>query len=138
MAKPGKFVRTIIDNEAATLRFHPQTKIVHHQIHHFVYGAQFRDLLEKGLEVFVAEGAQKWMSDDRKNGPLNATDGNWAETVWGPRVIAAGWKYWAIVLPEKILGEMNMRVWIDLYLKKGVTVKVFSDPDEALRWLEAQ
>lgn len=138
MAKPGKAVRTILDNESATLLFYPLPKIVHHEIHRFVYGKQFREILEKGLEVFAAEGAQKWLSDDRKNGPLSPADGDWAENNWGPRVMAAGWKFWAIVLPEKILGEMNMRVWIELYLKKGVTVQVFSDPDEALRWLEAQ
>jgi hypothetical protein len=129
---------TIFDNENAALWYHPYPRIIHHEIRRFVHGEQFRQILDKGLEVFVARGAHKWLSDDRGNGPLSPADGKWAETDWGPRVIAAGWEYWAIVLPEKILGQMNMRIWIDLYLKKGVTVQAFSDPEEAMTWLEQQ
>ena len=43
---------TILETEYATLWYHPDTKIVHHQFHKFIYGQQFRDVLEKGLEVF--------------------------------------------------------------------------------------
>jgi hypothetical protein len=136
MPKPTRI--TIVENESASLWYHPHAKIVHHEFRRHVFGENFRAVLEKGLEVFIAHGAKKWLSDDRGNGPLSAADGKWAETDWGPRVMAAQWKYWAVVLPEKVLGQMNMRVWTELYAKKGVTVRAFSDPGEAMAWLEQQ
>jgi hypothetical protein len=130
--------QTIIDTASVVLRYHPHTKIVHHELKRFVYGQEFRDVLEKGLQTFIAHGAVKWLSDDRGNGPLTPADSEWALTDWAPRVIAAGWKYWAVVMPEKVLGQMNMRRWIATYAEKGVTAQAFTDPREAMTWLTKQ
>ncbi|NLD92270.1 MAG: hypothetical protein GX639_06325 [Fibrobacter sp.] len=46
-------------------------------------------------------------------------------------------KYWAVVLPEKVVGQMNMKRFSDDYSKAGITAKLFSDPDEALKWVES-
>jgi hypothetical protein len=129
-------VITLIDNASVTLRFHVRTKIVHHEFRAFVHGAQFRDVLEAGLDAFKQHHATKWLSDDRGNGALKKEDAEWALTSWAPRVIAAGWKYWAVVMPEKVIGQMNMRRWLATYAEKGVTAEPFSDPVEAMRWLE--
>ncbi len=130
--------RTIIDNEAVALRYYPRTKIVHHELRRFVQGAELRQVLEKGLEIFIAHHACKWLTDDRGNGPLTPADTEWGLTSWSPRVIAAGWKFWAVVMPEKVLGQMNMRRWIQAYAEKGVTASAFGDPEDAMMWLEAQ
>jgi hypothetical protein len=42
------------------------------------------------------------------------------------------------VLPEKVLGQMNMRRWMETYAAKGVTARAFTDPDDAWRWLIQQ
>jgi hypothetical protein len=128
----------ILDSEVARLWYDPRYKIVHHEFRSFVHGRPFREVLEKGLELFKARGACKWLSDDRGNGPITATDTEWALHDWAPRVMAAGWKYWAVVLPEKVLGQMNMRRWIETYSKLGVVAQAFSDPEEATTWLRAQ
>jgi hypothetical protein len=128
----------ILDNEYITVWYYPQKKIVHHQFHKFTYGKTFHDALNAGAEIFEEKGAYKWLSDDRKNTVLSKDDRDWSVSFWRPRVIKAGWKYWAIVLPEKIIGQMSMKRIIEEYADTGVTVQVFSDPDEAMRWLEAQ
>jgi hypothetical protein len=128
----------IIDTEAVSLRYHARYKIVHHEIRRFVHGQEFREILEKGLEVFVQHVANKWLSDDRGNGPLKPADADWALHEWAPRVMRAGWKFWAVVMPEKVLGQMNMKRWIETYAAQGVTVKAFSDPGEAMAWLVCQ
>jgi hypothetical protein len=51
--------------------------------------------------------------------------------------MAAGWKFWAIVMPDKKIGQMNMQSIIDLYKEKCVTIQIFDDPAEALKWLES-
>jgi hypothetical protein len=128
----------IINNDKATLWYHPKTKIVHHQLHSFIYGPQLREVLEKGLELFRENQAVKWLSDDRGNGALDAEDSEWATTIWSPQMIACGWKFWAIVLPLKVIGQMNMRGWISMYAEQGVIVESFTDPALALTWLEEQ
>jgi len=128
----------ILDNDYMTLWYYPGKKIVHHQFHKFTYGKALRDGLSAGAALLEEKGAQKWLSDDRKNTGLGKEDMNWTATVWRPRVIKAGWKYWALVLPEKILGQMSMKRIIEEYANTGVTVQIFSDPDEAMRWLETQ
>jgi len=129
---------TIIDNEYATLLYHPEAKIVHHQFHQPLSGQPFRDVLIKGVETFKEHDAKKWLSDDRGNSALTPEDGDWGTNTWTPQVIEAGWKYWAVVMPKKIIGQMNMQRWIKMYEEMGVTVQVFSDPDEAMSWLESQ
>jgi hypothetical protein len=128
---------TVLNNDFATVLYHPDGKIVHHQFHKFIYGQAFRDVLTKGAEIFEQYGATKWLSDDRNNSALPAEDSEWAIQTWNPRVLQAGWQYWAVVLPVKIIGQMNMQRFIEMYSEMGVTVKAFSDPDEALAWLKS-
>ncbi len=127
---------TILDTDYATLWYHPETKIVQHVFHRFIYGPRFREVLETGLQIFKEHGAQKWLSDDRKNSTLTADDTKWALNDWNPRVYAAGWKYWAIVMPDKVVGQLNMERIMKDNIALGLTIKVFEDADEALKWLE--
>jgi hypothetical protein len=128
--------RTIMTSEFATLVYHPQHKIVHHTFHQPVWAASFRDVLTRGVELLEKRGAQKWLSDDRFNGALRPDDGKWAMEVWSKRAIAAGWKYWAIVMPDAGLGKANMRRFIREYADRGVTVQIFGRPEDALAWLK--
>lgn len=128
---------TVIDNDYATLWYHADNKIVHHQFHKFIHGEQFRGVLEKGLEIFKEYGATKWLSDDRLNSALPKEDGIWGLTDWNPRVFESGWKYWAVVMPDKVIGQTNMDYLMRENIERGLTVKVFEDADEALDWLKS-
>jgi hypothetical protein len=128
---------TILDTEYATLWYHPEKKIVHHSFHKFIYDQEFQAILNTGLETMKKYGAQKWLSDDRNNSALPTKDLEWAQNDWFPRVKASGWQFWAIVMPQKVVGQMNMKRFIDAYSQQGLTVRVFTDPDEALHWLES-
>ena len=128
---------TVLDNERATLWFHPEPGIVHHQFKKYVYGDDLKTVLNQGCDQMRTNGATKWLSDDRNNSALRSEDTEWVQNDWTPRVLAAGWKYWAIVLPQNVIGQMNMKRFIDLSAETGVKVQVFDNPDEALRWLES-
>ena len=127
---------TILDNEFVSMWYHPELRILHHKFHKYLWGEAFREALNKGVEIFEEHQACKWLSDDRLNASLSMEDTNWAMTQWFPRVRKAGWKYWAIVLPENIIGQMNMKRFIADYSAQGVAVQVFGDPDEAMTWLQ--
>jgi hypothetical protein len=128
---------TILDTDYATLWYYPEEKIVYHVFHKYIYGQEFRDVLEKGTAIFKQYGAQKWLSDDRLNSALPPADVDWSMNDWFPRAFASGWKYWAIVMPDKVAGQMNMNRFMKRYIELGLNIQVFDDSAEALKWLQS-
>ncbi len=128
---------TIIDNADISLWFHEEGKIVHHQLHRFLKGDPLRSTLLKGVELLRDRNACKWLSDDRLGGSLTPEDSEWGATVFASKAIEAGWKYWALILPEIILGQLNMNLAIDDYTRKGLIIKLFTNSEEALNWLKS-
>lgn len=128
----------IIDNEFVSLWYHQEAKIIHHEIKKYVFGTELQKMFLKGSDVMKEKGAKKWLSDDRKNNALTQKDTEWVTTVWFPKTVENGWKYWAIVQPEKLIGQMNVQKFAETYAAKGIVAKIFSDPDEAMKWLIAQ
>jgi hypothetical protein len=128
--------RVILSSEYVTLVFYTQYKIVHHTFHKPIAGPAFREVLARGVELFERRHANKWLSDDRANGALHPEDGKWAMEIWSKRAVAAGWKYWAIVMPDAALGRANMRRFIREYGDQGVKVSIFGSPEDALAWLK--
>jgi len=128
---------SVIENDGISLWYHPDTKIVHHQIHKFISGKVMRDAFTKGAELLEQHRACKWLSDDRDTGATTPDDKEWTATVWVPKVLKAGWKYWALVMPDKVVASMNVKRLKDEFAKSGVTVQTFSDPESGLKWLES-
>ena len=129
---------TVWDNEYVTVWCSPDKKIIHHEFHKFLYGQKFRDALNAGTEAMKKYGAQKWLSDDRQNSALREADLDWARSTWFPRTQRAGWKYWAVVLPENVLGQLNMEREVKHNAERGIITQMFNDPQEAMKWLEMQ
>jgi hypothetical protein len=127
---------TIIENEFVTLLYYPESKIIHHRFHKPTFGKTFRSALMQGLKILKQHHARKWLSDDRENSALGSENTDWSQTIWAPQARAAGWNCWAVVLPKELIGQMNMKQFIELNSEKGVSVCVFSDPAQALVWLE--
>jgi hypothetical protein len=128
---------TIIDDEKRSLFYHSDSKVVHHKIKRGLFGVDFRDLLTRGAELMEENGAKKWLSDDRDNSIVAPEDSQWGGEVWAPRVIRAGFKYWAIVVPISAVGSLQMRRLADEYRYRGVTVQAFDNLAAALAWLES-
>jgi hypothetical protein len=129
---------TIVDNEFVTSWCYPEKKIIRHEIHKFTHGEVFRDFLTKSTDVFIEIGCVKWLSDDRNAQIVHFEDRKWGEVNWLPRIIAAGWQYWAILLPTKVSGQMTEKRLIEQFSQLGVIAKVFTDPDEGMIWLECR
>jgi hypothetical protein len=129
--------QTILATPSAMLWYYPAAGgIVHHEIKRFIHGQELRDLLSRGSEVLIERHATKWLSDDRKNGALSKEDAAWAESVWRPPVLAAGWRAWAMVPPESVVGHMDISKYTAAAGALGLKVRTFSDPVTALAWLE--
>lgn len=127
----------VLENKIMTVWYHPDTKIVHHKMYKFDHAQGIREGLSAGIELLKKHNACKWLSDDRDNPVLKEEDLEWSQKEFGPRAVEAGWKYWALVKPVKFLGQMAMDKVIEDHAKIGVTVKIFSDPDEGMEWLKS-
>ncbi len=128
---------TILDTPYATLWYYPEFEVIHHQFHKYIHGDELRDVLSQGLALFQERGAQKWLSDDRKNSALPQEDIDWAQQYWLSPMIASGWKYWAAIMPDSPVGKANMKRVINAYASQGIRVEIFELPEEALEWLES-
>ena len=129
---------SIVDNDMISVWVYPQRRIIHHQMKTYSYGERFYQALMKGVEAMEQYQATKWLSDNRLGGALPAEDAEWTEKNWFPRAKAAGWRHWGVVQPEKIIGQLNMSRFIKKYGQQGINARMFSDLDEALRWLDTE
>src|SRR3954465_10402185 len=91
---------TVINNEFAQLYFHKETGIVHHHLTNLIDSDHMRTVLYTGIDLLTKYGACKWLSDNRFMNPHAEEDADWINNDWFPKVLAAGWKYWALVVPE--------------------------------------
>ena len=127
---------TVVDNDYVTMKVSPEKDMIYHTFHQPISGKVFRDYLNTGVETMKQYGVTKWLSDDRKNVAIPDEDVEWSTTDWGVRALEAGWKYWAIVVPEDYAGRETMADLRKHYLEKGVELRVFITPEQAAEWLE--
>lgn len=128
----------IHDNEFISVYYYPDKKIIHHEFHKRASGEPLQKAFTAGAELMERTRCQKWLSDDRKNSLYAEEDRNWSAKNFRPRIIGAGMKFWAILLPEKAIGQLNMKAVVADYAEKGVTIQIFDDDEEAMTWLESQ
>ncbi len=126
----------VLDNEWATVRYEPVGKYIYHTFHQPISGDPFRHVLNVGLDFLTANNVQKWLSDDRKNAEFSPEDIAFSVEDWGPRAAKAGWKYWALVVPEDIAARGGMQDIIDTFFDLGVRVAIFTNLEKAENWLE--
>src|SRR5207248_10440153 len=98
----------VFESERISVWCYPGKGIIHHQMHGPVLGAVFRQALTEGIRAMKAHRGSKWLSDDRVNGALMPEDLKWADEVWFPQTVEAGWKHWALLPPTTVIGQMNI------------------------------
>jgi len=128
---------TIMEDAYVSLWYHPDKKIVHHKIHQYLIPSTFQRLLNAGAELLEKHGAQKFLSDDRGANVVAPEAIAWADVNWYPRVVKAGLKYWAMVLPPTAVGSLQLKALIQDRRNRGLAAEVFTTAEEAMRWLES-
>ena len=125
----------IIDNEFVTLYCDIDNQIIHHIYRGKVSGDVLKKALNTGTDYLIKHNLTKWLSDNRASEGHTDEDSQWINEVWLPRTIKAGWKYWALVVPETIIARMDLVKYVESFYEQGVHVRVTPDPDEAMEWL---
>lgn len=127
---------TILENDYVSLYFHTDKKIVHHIYKPPIGGEHLKHALNTGVKLLKEYNAVKWLSDNRAIDATTEEETHWINTTWLPNAMDAGWQYWALVVPGTIKARMNMNEFVTAFYEEGVRVMVFTDPDEAMYWLE--
>lgn len=140
----------ILDTDSYTLVYHEADKIVHHTIKPPIEHDSTRDkhkgrvmskwqrLLTVGTEVLIENGATKWIADNRAlTGQVPPDDQVWIQDTWQPYAVSKGWKYWALVVPETLVGQADMVKYVESVYERGIRTTVYSNLDEAFAWLRS-
>ena len=128
----------VVEKPMMVVWAYPERKLIHHVMKTYCHGTDFREGLSKGADALKLHKATKWLSDDRAGGAAPMDDEEWAQKVWLPRVINLGWKHWAMVPPAKVIGRIKLERIVKQFAALGINARPFSDPDEAMAWLEEQ
>jgi hypothetical protein len=126
----------LYDHESITIQYIPTKRFIYHTVHKPVSGQIFRDALMAGTDGLIKHKICKWLSDDRKNGPVSQADAEWGVAVWNAQTIAAGWKYWAVVVPPAVADAGSLMPVIEALYELGLTMMVFTDLEAAIAWLD--
>lgn len=135
---PSPDERLIHQGDQISVWYHPKRGVIQHQVSGYCYGAPYRAALEAGAAALRQFHAPSWLSDDRHGGALSPADEEWCRTVWAPKLIESGWKYWAVVRPQSAVGRLNVSRLLSAYRSLGVRAETFAEPAAALTWLEEQ
>lgn len=127
--------QVIHDSAYITVWYHPGAKVVHHQIHRAVRGAEYRSPMLKGLECLERHGAKKWLGDVRNHFILPQEDQKWVADVWTPAARKAGWTHLAIVKPELATVALYVNRFASSWETAGIHTHVAETPEAALAWL---
>ena len=101
----------------------------------FVQGEPFREILEKGLELFKAKKAVRWMIDLSEQSVSALADQEWVAKEFIPRCIAAGVVHNVMVLPESMIAQMGVNRVHTIQNATIIGPTNFFSVEEARRWL---
>lgn len=130
---------SVFNSEYITVEYLPDKQMIYHVVHKPVAENLkiFQAALDAGTKALQQYRVAKWLSDDRKNGPLPPEQYEWLEsTKWSLRTIQFGWKYWANVVPENLVAAGTLTPLIDELYQHGLRMNVFASMEAAQKWLD--
>lgn len=128
---------SILETEYVSLQYLPDKKCLYHVAHKpYPNDQQFKDTLNAGAAALEKYGINKWVSDDRKLGPMSPDLLQWGATEFNPRAIAAGWKFWANVVPEQVATAADTFAIMETLFEFGLRMMVFTSTQEAFEWID--
>ena len=126
----------IYQSEHATLKWVEAHHSILKRFRGFIKDQELQDAFNTGLKVLKEHHSCKWLSDNRGLPVYRPQDIEWINHDWFPRMLAAGWKYWALLEPETAIGAMTMKKF-QFYVDQGITLQVFATEDEGFAWLDS-
>lgn len=96
---------------------------------------EFAALLDAEIQALKEHRGSRLLADCRRQKVLNPKDQDRANREWLPRALAEGLKRFAIVVPESVVADMNIRDSLDKASAPALEVGYFATLEEAREWL---
>jgi len=97
--------------------------------------AEFGALLDAEVKALGERACSRLLADCRRQRILNPADQERANREWVPRVLEAGLKRFAIVLPESEIAAGHLRERLDKVPQTAMQIAYFASVEEAREWL---
>lgn len=105
----------------------------------FISSPNYRDTLEKSLEIAKKHKIQNWISDIRLMKVLGAKDQEWAGTQWLPRAVAANcYRKQAVIMAEDLFGELSAKKILSVVQDQEIEIQNFIKVEDAKKWLSGK
>lgn len=106
----------------------------------FAFGKVYREALDALLELHWQKRCPALLSDMRSAAVIDAEDAKWIVEDWLPRLSGAGLRRAAVIVPASMVGQIQLdqlikRIGFTLMPGLDMEIKVYTEPDEARRWL---
>lgn len=95
----------------------------------------FREALDTGYKLFIQKKSSRWLADTRYMGPMAREDQEWLNNDWFPRMVKAGMRRMAVMVPHKVVTQMTVRRVLSKVGHKEFTLAYFDDLEDARNWL---
>ena len=96
---------------------------------------EFAGALDSGVATLIAHHSTLWLADCRDMKTIQQSDQDWLDKHWFPRVLAAGLKRMALVIPKSGLAKMNLEDVMRKVPNTNLEVGFFATVAEARSWL---
>jgi hypothetical protein len=104
----------------------------------FISSPNYRETLEKSLEIAKKNRIKNWISDIRLMKVLGPKDQEWAGTDWLPRAVAAGcYHKQAVIMAEDLFGELSAKKILATVQDQQIEIQNFVKVEDAKKWLSA-
>jgi hypothetical protein len=129
---------SIYNSEYITVEYWPDDRLIYHTVHQSMSNQLpvFKEALNAGTAALQKYKVCKWLSDDRKNDGLTPEGNEWSFGDWQPRTLKAGWKYWALVVPQTLAAAGTLTPVVENLFELGLRMMVFTTVEEAVVWLD--
>ena len=87
-----------------------------------------------GLDGADPDSVREHATDDRDSVVIAEEDVDWCGRHWTPRVLEAGFRYWAVVTPVGEVAAAQMETIVARHRQQGITTRLFDTADPALSW----
>lgn len=121
-----------------TIHWNEENKYVRMEWTKWVQGENFRDALNKGLDLLKEKKSCKWLADLRELGVVTEEDQNWSNTDWFPRALQGGINCMALVVPKKTIAKMSVNNIMAKIEGTDLVTHYFDEVEEAVNWLKNQ
>lgn len=98
-------------------------------------GEDMRRGLDAGLELLAQEQSSCWLADTRFLGAVDPADSKWVNEHWIPRIVAAGARKMAFVVPKKAIAQIQTRSFMARIDDRELANQYFASLEEAQAWL---